>query len=157
MPTTCEGQPTAPSGRIAIVVSRYNESITSGLLSGALETLLRHGVSEAAIDVVWVPGAFEIPLVARRLALQRRHEAVICLGAVIRGETTHDQHINRAVSSELARAAADTGVPVLFGVLTCDTLEQAIHRAGGNVGNKGSECAEAALRMADLLRKLSLG
>lgn len=157
MPTTCEGQPTAPSGRIAIVVSRYNESITSGLLSGALETLVTHGVSEAAIDVVWVPGAFEIPLVARRLALQRRHEAVICLGAVIRGETTHDQHINRAVSSELARAAADTGVPVLFGVLTCDTLEQAIHRAGGNVGNKGSECAEAALRMADLLRKLSLG
>ena len=142
---------------MAIVVSRYNESITSRLLSGALETLALHKVPDARIDVAWVPGAFEIPTAAAALASDGRHSAVICLGAVIRGETTHDQHINRAVSNELASMSVRTGVPVLFGILTCDTLEQAIHRAGGNVGNKGSECAEAALRMADLLLKLKSG
>jgi 6,7-dimethyl-8-ribityllumazine synthase len=149
-----EGSPTTPSGRLAIVVARYNETITSRLLAGALETLAAHGVAHDAIDVAWVPGAFEIPLVADRLAGSRKYVAVICLGAVIRGETTHDQHINRAVSAQLAESAVDRGVPVLFGVLTCDTLEQAIHRAGGNVGNKGSECALAALEMVNLLGKL---
>jgi 6,7-dimethyl-8-ribityllumazine synthase len=102
-----------------------------------------------------VPGAFEIPLVADRMAKSRRYLAVICLGAVIRGETTHDQHINRAVSVALGQAGLGSGVPVLFGVLSCDTLEQAIHRSGGNVGNKGSECALAALEMANLLAKLA--
>ena len=149
-----QGSLTAPPGRFAIVVSRYNESITSRLLSGAVETLTAHGVAETAIDVVWVPGAFEVPLVAARLAESRNYLGVLCLGAVIRGETTHDQHINRAVSIELARTGIETGVPVLFGILTCDTLEQAIHRAGGNVGNKGSECAAAALEMASLLAQL---
>ena len=161
MPTVFEGQlrslpaeGQSPGARFSIVVARYNESITSQLLRGAIDTLHRHGVSGDRIEVAWVPGAFEIPLIARRQAAGGRYAAVLCLGAVIRGETTHDQHINRAVSLELARAAADTGVPVLFGVLTCDTLEQAIHRSGGNVGNKGAECAEAALRMVDLIRQL---
>ncbi|HEX7448721.1 MAG TPA: 6,7-dimethyl-8-ribityllumazine synthase [Pirellulales bacterium] len=154
MPSTLEGQLRTHGGRFSIVVSRYNESITTPLLNGALETFARHGVADDAIDVAWVPGAFEIPLIAARHARCGRYAAVLCLGAVIRGETTHDQHINRAVSNELARTAVDSGVPVLFGVLTCDTLEQAIHRSGGNVGNKGAECAEAALRMVDLLRQL---
>jgi len=157
MPNIFEGRPVAGEGRFSIVVSRYNETITSRLLSGAIETLKAHGVSDEAIDVAWVPGAFEIPLVAARQAGSGRYAAVLCLGAVIRGETTHDQHINRAVSGELARIGVESGVPVLFGLLTCDTLEQAIHRAGGNVGNKGSECALAALQMVDLLRNLEQG
>ncbi|HEV3344227.1 MAG TPA: 6,7-dimethyl-8-ribityllumazine synthase [Pirellulales bacterium] len=154
MPNIFEGRAAASEGRFSIVVSRYNETITARLLSGAVETLTTHGVADDAIDVAWVPGAFEIPLVAARQAGSGRYAAVLCLGAVIRGETTHDQHINRAVSLELARIGVESGVPVLFGLLTCDTLEQAIHRAGGNVGNKGIDCARAALEMADLLRRL---
>lgn len=154
---TYEGQLDSDRGdRFAIVISRYNESITSKLLAGAVETLRKHGVVDEAIDVAWVPGAWELPLVATRLADSRRYAAVLCLGAVIRGETTHDQHINRAVSNELGALACRSGVPVLFGVLTCDTLEQAIHRSGGNVGNKGCECAEAALRMTSLMRQLPM-
>ena len=114
----------------------------------------RAGVAVGDIDIVWVPGAFELPLVADRLACSRRYVAVIALGAVIRGETTHDQHINRAVSMALMDSGLRSGVPVLFGLLTCDTLEQALHRSGGNVGNKGTECAQAALEMVNLLRKL---
>jgi 6,7-dimethyl-8-ribityllumazine synthase len=154
MPQILEGTLDAPGGRFAIVVSRYNESITGKLLSGAIETLTEHGVADDAIDVAWVQGAFEIPLVADRLATSGQYIAVLCLGAVIRGETTHDQHINRAVSLGIMEAGLRSGVPVLFGILTCDTVEQAIHRAGGNVGNKGMECAEAALRMANLLSQL---
>jgi 6,7-dimethyl-8-ribityllumazine synthase len=155
VPRIFEGNLTAPSGQFAIVVSRYNESITRKLLDGALASLVENGVDPDHVDVVWVPGAFEIPLVADRMAKSRRYLAVICLGAVIRGETTHDQHINRAVSVALGQAGLGSGVPVLFGVLSCDTLEQAIHRSGGNVGNKGSECALAALEMANLLAKLA--
>jgi 6,7-dimethyl-8-ribityllumazine synthase len=155
VPRIFEGNLKAPAGRLAIVVARYNESITRKLLEGALATLAEHGVADANVDVAWVPGAFEIPLVAQRMAAGGRYVAVICLGAVIRGETTHDSHINRAVSIALEEAGRHTGVPVLFGVLTCDTLEQAIHRSGGNVGNKGSECALAALEMANLLEKLA--
>jgi 6,7-dimethyl-8-ribityllumazine synthase len=166
LPNVYEGQVTAAAGRFAIVVARFNPSITSGLLRGALETLHAHGVADAEIDVAWVPGAFEIPTVAARMAASRRYVAVLCLGAVIRGETTHDQHINRAVSTALAGIGVRHGLPVLFGVLTCNTLEQAIARSGGQpgtkgkdsaqsrVGNKGSDCAEAALEMVDLLRKL---
>jgi len=144
----------SPTDRLAIVVSRWNESITQKLLDGALTTLTSRGIPDSAIDVAWVPGAWEIPLVAQRLADSRRYRAVICLGAVIRGETTHDQHINRAVSTAISELALETGIPVLFGVLTCDTMEQAIHRAGGNVGNKGAECADAALAMIGLLKNL---
>jgi len=155
MPRTIEGQLAAVPGRYSIVVARYNESITSRLLSGAVETLIAHGVPDEAIDVAWVPGAFEIPVAAAALARAGKSRAVLCLGAVIRGETTHDEHINRAVSLAISELSLETGVPVLFGVLTCNNLEQAIHRAGGNVGNKGVECAQAALRMANLLHQLA--
>ncbi len=140
--------------RFAIVVSRYNDHVTRRLLSGAIEVLAAAGVGEDRVLVAWTPGAFEIPTLAARLARCGQYAAVVCLGAVIRGETTHDAHINRAVSTTLAKLGAETGVPVLFGILTCDTLEQAIHRAGGNVGNKGSECAAAALEMVDAIRRL---
>jgi 6,7-dimethyl-8-ribityllumazine synthase len=122
-----------------------------------VETLRAAGVADDAIDVAWVPGAWEIPIVAQRLAQSRKYAAVLCLGAVIRGETTHDEHINRQVSLSLGQIALDAGLPVLFGVLTCNTVEQAIHRAGGNVGNKGVECAEAALEMVRLMDRLPGG
>jgi len=167
MPNVYEGTLTAPDdARFAIVVSRFNESITSRLLEGALSTLCTHGVADEAIDVAWVPGAFEIPTAAARFARNGQHAAVICLGAVIRGETTHDQHINRAVSTALAALGARHRLPVVFGVLTCNTLEQAVARSGGatattgkdapgaKLGNKGVDAAEAALRMVDLMAKL---
>lgn len=141
-------------GRFAIVVARYNQTITDRLLQGALDTWRDHGVADEAIDVAWVPGAWEIPLVAQHLARSGAYRALLCLGAVIRGETTHDQYINRQVSDALGEIARQFNLPVLFGVLTCQTMEQALHRAGGNVGNKGSECALAALEMASLMRTL---
>jgi 6,7-dimethyl-8-ribityllumazine synthase len=139
----------------AIVVSRWNESVTRRLLDGAVATLRKRGVADGNIDVAWVPGSWELPLAAKRMAATGRYAAVICLGAVIRGQTTHDQHINRAVSMALAQLALSENLPVLFGVLTCETMEQAIQRAGGNVGNKGSECAAAAIEMAGLLKSIS--
>jgi 6,7-dimethyl-8-ribityllumazine synthase len=154
MPQVFEGKSGPVSGRFAIVVSRYNEHITSKLLAGAVETLQAAGVADDSIDVSWVPGAWEIPLIAHKMAHSGSYAAVLCLGAVIRGETTHDQHINRQVSLSLGQLALEAELPVLFGVLTCKTVEQAIHRAGGNVGNKGQECAEAALEMVRLLQKL---
>ena len=157
MPRELRGLFSGADGRFAIAVSRYNETITSKLLKGAVETLQAGGVAEERIDVAWTPGAFELPLVAQELARSGGYSAVICLGAVIRGETTHDQQINRAVSVGLTEVSLATSVPVLFGVLTCDTLEQAIHRAGGNVGNKGSECAASALEMVSLLAKIRGG
>jgi 6,7-dimethyl-8-ribityllumazine synthase len=144
----------APDERFAIVVARWNETITRKLLDGAVGTLLARGIADEAVDIAWVPGAFEIPLVAQRFAASGDYAAVLCLGAVIRGETTHDEHINRAVSLAITQVALEANVPVLFGVLTCETMEQAIHRAGGNVGNKGAECAEAALHMVSLLKNL---
>jgi 6,7-dimethyl-8-ribityllumazine synthase len=154
MANVYRGEPAGTGQRFAVIVSRYNETITSKLLAGALDTLTQHGVADEAIDVIWVPGAWEIPVVAHRQARSASYAAVLCLGAVIRGETTHDQHINRQVSESLGRIALDTGVPILFGVLTCNSLEQAIQRAGGRVGNKGVECATAALEMANLLTHL---
>jgi 6,7-dimethyl-8-ribityllumazine synthase len=154
VPTVFAGDTAAAHGRFAIVVAKYNRSITDKLLAGAVQTLATHGVSDSSMDVAWVPGAWEIPVVAQRLLATRRYHAIICLGAVIRGETTHDQYINQQVSGTLGQLAAQFGIPVLFGVLTCNTLEQAIHRSGGKVGNKGAECAEAALEMVDLLSKL---
>lgn len=154
MPNVLEGEMVAKDERFAIVVSRYNDSITSKLLDGAVQTLTSAGAGDDQIDVAWVPGAWEIPVAAARLARSGRYAAVLCLGAVIKGETSHDQHINRQVSIGLGHIGLETGLPILFGVLTCDTLEQAIHRAGGNVGNKGIECAEAALQMVSLLGKV---
>lgn len=166
MPNVFEGNAGETQGRFAIVVSRFNESITSRLADGAVETLKKKGIADDAIDLFRVPGAFEIPTVASRLVDSGKYDAVICLGAVIKGETSHDEHINRAVSLALAQLGLDTGLPVIFGVLTCNTLEQAIARSGGEagtrgkdrpdsrIGNKGSECAEAALEMLDLLSKI---
>jgi 6,7-dimethyl-8-ribityllumazine synthase len=154
MPITLDGNSGPVIGNFAIAVSRYNEHITAKLLAGAVETLREAGVADDAIHVAWVPGAWELPLVAQRFAASKRYAAVLCLGAVIKGETTHDEHINRQVSLNLGQIALESGVPVLFGVLTCNTVEQAIHRSGGNTGNKGQECAEAALEMVRLLQKL---
>ncbi|MEO2022136.1 MAG: 6,7-dimethyl-8-ribityllumazine synthase [Pirellulaceae bacterium] len=154
MPRVLQGQQRQADGRFAIVVSRYNETITSKLLDGALETLASHGVDDERAVVAWVPGAWEIPLVAKRLVQTGHYAAVLCLGAVIRGETTHDQYINQQLSNSLGELAMESGVPVAFGVLTCNSMEQAIHRAGGNVGNKGVECAEAALEMVHLLSQI---
>jgi 6,7-dimethyl-8-ribityllumazine synthase len=151
-----QGHAGRTTGPVALVVARYNETITQNLLRGALDTLAEYGVDEQAITVAWVPGAWEVPIVAHRLARSQRYRAVICLAAVIRGETTHDQYINQQVSQSLGAIGLKTGVPILFGVLTCQTLEQAIHRSGGRAGNKGSECAQAALEMIDLLGQLPL-
>jgi 6,7-dimethyl-8-ribityllumazine synthase len=154
MPTEFQGPLSPAPGRFAIVVSRYNDTITSKLLKGAIETLRANGVADDAIDVAWVPGAFEIPLAAKAMADTEKYAAVLCLGAVIRGDTTHDQHINRAVSLAIMKLGLKHQLPVIFGLLTCDNLEQAIHRAGGQQGNKGIECAEAALRMVNLLGEI---
>jgi 6,7-dimethyl-8-ribityllumazine synthase len=150
-----EGSLTAPTKKIGIVVSRYNETVTGKLLRGALEIFAKAGIDEQQIDTAWVPGAFELPPIAAVMAESGKYSAVLVFGAVIRGETTHDQHINRAVSMSIMETGVRTRVPVLFGLLTCDTLEQALQRAGGTMGNKGSECAEAALRMASLIKALS--
>ena len=166
MPNIFQGNIAAAEGRFAVVVSRFNESITSRLLDGAVRTLTENGVADERIDVAWTPGAFEIPTVANRLAATGHYAAVICLGAVVKGETTHDQHINRAVSAALCELGVHYGLPILFGLLTCNTLEQAIARSGGQssttdkdqsnarVGNKGVDCALAALEMIDLMSKL---
>lgn len=140
--------------RVAIVVSTYNHSITDKLLTGSLETLASRGIDEANIDIAKVPGAWEIPLAAAVMARSEKYAAVICLGCVIRGETTHDVHINTQVSQTLGNLAIECELPVAFGLLTCNTVEQAISRAGGAVGNKGVEAAEAALEMMGLLRNL---
>ncbi len=138
-----------------MVVSRFNPSITENLLQGCLETLTARGVDAHKVDVAWVPGAWELPVIAQHMASSGRYAAVICLGAVIRGDTTHDQYINQQVSQSLGQIALQSGVPVLFGLLTCQSVEQAIERSGGRVGNKGVDCAEAALEMATLIHQLS--
>jgi 6,7-dimethyl-8-ribityllumazine synthase len=143
--------------RIAIACGRFNDLITERLLAGATDGLLRHGVDEGSITVVWAPGAFELPLVAKRLASSGEHDAVICLGAVIRGATGHYEHVANQSAAGIQRAGVDTGVPVVFGVLTTDTIEQAMERAGTKSGNKGFEAAETAIEMADLLRQLPKG
>ena len=140
--------------RVAIACGRFNDLITERLLAGARDGLLRHGVDEASITEAWVPGAFELPLAASRLASSGEYDAVICLGAVIRGATGHYEHVAGQCAAGIARVALDTGVPVVFGVLTTDTIEQALERAGTKAGNKGFEAASVAIEMADLLRQL---
>ena len=139
--------------RFAIIVSKYNRPITDKLLSGAVETLLRHGVADNRIDVFRVPGAWELSVTAKKAA-GKDYAAILCLGAVIKGETTHDLYINQQVSHSLGEISLQYGIPVAFGLLTCNNMEQAIHRSGGNVGNKGIECAEAALEMKNLLKQI---
>lgn len=143
--------------KFGVVVGRFNEFITNRLLSGALDTLKRHGVADDDIEVAWVPGAFEIPTVARQMINLGRFNAVVCLGAVIRGATPHFEHVAAQVSRGVARISLDSGVPVTFGVILADSIEQAIERAGTKAGNKGGSAAEMAIEMANLLRQISGG
>ena len=140
--------------KFGLVASRFNEFITKKLVEGAQDALLRHGVSEEDIGIAWVPGTFEIPLVAKKLALTKRYDAVICLGAVIRGATPHAEYIAAEVTKGIAKVGLDTGLPVIYGVITADTLEQAIERAGTKRGNKGFEAAVSAIEMANLSRSI---
>ncbi len=150
------GQLIAPAeARFAIVVSRFNEFITSKLLGGAIDALQRHGADMDNVEVVWSPGSFEIPVLAQKLACSGRYAAVICLGAVIRGGTDHYQYIASEVAKGVAQAGMATGVPCIFGVLTCDTIEQAVERAGTKAGNKGADAANSAVEMANLLQQLA--
>lgn len=153
MPQIFEGKLLGEGLRFGIVVSRFNEFITNKLLSGALDMLFRHGVSEDAVDVAWVPGAFEIPLTAQKM-VERGYDAVICLGAVIRGATPHFDYIASEVTKGIAQVSLATGVPVVYGLITADTLEQAIERAGTKAGNKGADAAVTALEMVNLFREL---
>jgi len=140
--------------RFGLVVSRFNEFITKKLLEGAQDALLRHGVSQADVEIAWVPGSFEIPLIAKKLAQSKKYDAVICLGAVVRGGTPHFEYIATEVSKGIAKISLETGLPVIYGVITADTLEQAIERAGTKMGNKGFEAAENAIEMANLLKSI---
>ena len=151
---TFQGTLVADGLRVGIVASRFNEFITAKLLSGAMDGLLRHGVREEDIQLAWVPGAFEIPLIAQKMARSGRYDAVICLGAVIRGSTSHYDYVCNEVSKGIAAVSLETGVPVLFGGLTTENLEQAIERAGTKGGNKGYDCALSAVEMCNLLRAL---
>lgn len=153
-PRTIEGELDARSLRFAIVASRFNDAVVERLIAGAADALRRHGADPANLELVRVPGAYDLPLVVRRVAVSGRADAVIALGAVIRGETAHFDHIAGACAHGLARVADETGVPVTFGVLTTDTDEQALDRAGGRHGNRGADAAEAAIRLASLLRQL---
>lgn len=154
MVRTFEGQLDASSLRIAIVVSRFNEAITRQLLEGARDCLRRHRADEGAIAVAWVPGAFEIPLAAQRLARSGQFDAVICLGAVIRGATAHYEHVCNQAAAGVARVGLETGLPVIFGILTTDTIEQAVERSGTKAGNKGFDAAMAAIEMSTLFRQI---
>ena len=155
---TYEGKLVAPSkAKFAVIVSRFNEFVTSKLLSGTVDALTRHHVGANDVEVVWSPGSFEIPLLAQRLAGSGKYAAVICLGAVIRGGTEHHQYIASEAAKGVALAALRTGVPCIFGVLTCDTLEQAVDRAGAKVGNRGADAAMAAIEMVNLLQQLPAG
>jgi 6,7-dimethyl-8-ribityllumazine synthase len=151
---TFVGVPDGSGKRIAVVAARFNEIVTSKLVEGAVQGLKAHGVDEDAIDVAWVPGAFEIPLVARRMASSGRYDAIVCLGAVIRGETAHFDLVANEAAGGIAEVALDTGVPTIFEVLATDDLAQAEARAGGEHGNKGWEAAESALEMAWLIESL---
>jgi 6,7-dimethyl-8-ribityllumazine synthase len=152
MPKTIEGNLIGEGLKFAIVVSRFNDFITGKLLEGALDALYRHGTEEKDILVVRVPGSFEIPMLAKKLAQQKKHDAVICLGAVVRGATSHHEYIAAEVTKGIANTALETGVPISFGVLTTDSLEQAIERAGTKLGNKGFEAAVSALELVNLYK-----
>ena len=154
MAKTYSGKLIGTGLKVGIVVSRFNEFVTAKLLSGALDALVRHGLAENAIEVAWVPGSFEIPQAAAKLAASKKYDAVICLGAVIRGSTPHWEFIASEVAKGIAKTGLDTGVPTVFGVLTTDTLEQAIERAGAKGGNKGVDAALSAIEMANLFKEL---
>ncbi len=152
--TTYEGRLRGDGLRVAVVASRFNDLVTERLVAGARDALVRHGVDAGSITEAWVPGALELPLVAQRFAASGDHDAVVCIGVVIRGSTDHYTHVATQCAAGLARVQLDTGVPVVFGVLTTETLDQALERAGAKLGNKGFEAATTAIEMADLLRQL---
>jgi 6,7-dimethyl-8-ribityllumazine synthase len=149
-----QGTLDASGSRFAIVISRFNSFISDRLLSGALDALERHGASPDDISIVWVPGCFEIPSVAKRLAASQKYDAVICVGALLRGETPHFDYLSSAVTKEIGTIGLETGTPVINGVLTCNTMEQAVDRAGLKTGNKGFDAAVTAIEMVDLLKQL---
>ena len=151
-----EGKMAAGKGsmKVGIVAARFNEFIVSKLIGGARDGLLRHDVSEDDIDLAWVPGAFEIPVVAKKMAESKKYDAIICLGAVIRGSTSHYDYVCAEVSKGVAQVSMTAGIPVMFGILTTDTIEQAIERAGTKAGNKGYECALGAIEMVNLLKEI---
>lgn len=152
---TIEGKVVAKSGmKVGIVASRFNAFIVQKLLDGAVDGLVRHGVDEDNISAAWVPGAFEIPIVAQKMAASKKYDAVICVGAVIRGSTSHYDYVCAEVSKGVAQASFNTGVPVLFGILTTDNLEQAIDRAGAKSGNKGYDCALSAIEMVNVMEQI---
>lgn len=151
---TFEGKLISEGLKYAIVVGRFNEFISGKLLSGALDALRRHGVDESEIEIAWVPGAFEIPLAAKKMAKSKKYDAVICLGAVIKGSTPHFDYVSSEVSKGIANVSLETEVPVIFGVLTTDSIEQAIERAGTKAGNKGYDAAVTAIEMANLLKEI---
>src|SRR5512145_1269200 len=153
---TLQGDLLARDLRIAIVASRFNDAIVDNLVRGAVDALVRHGASERQIEVIRVPGAFDLPFVARRVAMAKRADAIVALGCVIRGATPHFDYVAGQCASGLARAADDSGVPIAFGVLTTETIEQAVERSGTKAGNKGTDAAMVALEMANLLRKLDV-
>jgi 6,7-dimethyl-8-ribityllumazine synthase len=153
---TLNGDLLARDLRFAIVAARFNDMIVDSLIRGAVDALLRHGAGEKQIEIVRVPGAFDLPFVVKRVAVSKRYDAVVALGAVIRGATPHFEHVAGQCAAGLARAADETGVPVAFGVLTTDTIEQAIERAGTKAGNKGADAALCALELANLLRRLDV-
>jgi 6,7-dimethyl-8-ribityllumazine synthase len=149
-----EGSLSAEDRSFGIVASRFNDFVVKALLEGAIEAIRRHGGDAEAVDVVWVPGSYEIPLVARELALSGRYDAIICLGAVIRGATAHFDYVAGGAAGGISNVALETGVPVIFGVITTESIEQAIERAGTKMGNKGFEAAVSAMEMADVMAKL---
>lgn len=151
---TLEGKLVAKGIKVGIVAGRFNEFITGKLLEGALDGLLRHEVKEEDIEVAWVPGAFEIPLIASKMAKSRKYDAIICLGAVIRGSTTHYDYVCSEVSKGIAAVSLNADIPVMFGVLTTENIEQAIERAGTKAGNKGYDCAVGAIEMVNLIREI---
>jgi 6,7-dimethyl-8-ribityllumazine synthase len=153
-PKIIEGEMLARDLRFALVAARFNDFVVEPLIRGALDALKRHGASEKHIDIVRVPGAFDIPIVARKLAMSKRYDSLIALGAVVRGQTPHFDYVAGECASGIARIALESGVPIAFGVLTTDTVEQAVDRAGGKAGNKGADAAMAAIEMANLLRRL---
>ncbi len=155
MPNVYEGRISGEGKRMGIVVGRFNDFISNKLLEGALDALVRHGMNEADIDIVKVPGSFEIPLMAKKMGEKGRYDAVICLGAVIRGSTPHFEYVSAEVSKGVAQVSLESGIPVIFGVITTDTLEQAIERAGTKSGNKGWSAAVAAMEMADLVASVA--
>ena len=154
MAKTFEGNFIGKGKKFAIAVSRFNEFISKRLLEGAVDALIRHGVEEENIVVVWVPGSFEMPPVAQKLAASKKYNAVICLGAIIRGDTPHFEYIASEAAKGIAKAGMKTGIPVIFGIITADTLEQAIERAGTKSGNKGAVAAASAIEMANLFEKI---